>query len=46
MLLGAFGLFASSVHETIQVILAIMVVMYACIHLMVVTENELKRAFS
>ncbi|HAY37655.1 MAG: SdpI family protein [Rhodothermales bacterium] len=45
MLLGAFGIFASGIHETVQAVFAIVVVMYACIHLMVVTENELKRVF-
>ncbi|MBT4051871.1 MAG: SdpI family protein [Bacteroidetes Order II. Incertae sedis bacterium] len=45
MLLGAFGIFASRIHETVQVVFAVFVVMYACIYLMVVTENELKRVF-
>ena len=45
MLLGAFGVFASGVHEMIQIILGTLLVMYACVHLLVVTENELKLKF-
>ena len=43
---GAFGIFASGIHELVQALLATFLVIYACIHLMLVTEKELKLKFS